>query len=151
MAFFNRSHYEDVLVVRVLGLAPKEVWSRRYDHINAFERMLADEGTLVVKIYLHISKDEQKRRLQERLDDPEKLWKFDPKDLEMRARWDEFRVAYETALEKTSTANAPWHVVPANRKWYRDLAVARILVELLEQIDPKIPTPAFDPKTIKIV
>jgi PPK2 family polyphosphate:nucleotide phosphotransferase len=147
---FNRSHYEDVLVARVMKLVPKEVWSKRYDHINAFERMLADEGTRVVKFYLHVSKAEQKRRLEERLADPEKRWKFDPGDLAVRERWDDFREAYEDALSKCSTRAAPWHVVPADRKWYRNLAVARALVDVLEEMDPKFPKPSFDPRKIVI-
>jgi PPK2 family polyphosphate:nucleotide phosphotransferase len=147
---FNRSHYEDVLVVRVMKLAPKELWSKRYDHINAFERLLADEGTRVVKFFLHISKGEQKKRLEERLADPEKRWKFDPGDLPVREKWGEFRKAYEGALSKCSTDWAPWHVVPANNKWYRNLAVARTLVETLEDMAPKYPKPAFDYRSIVI-
>ncbi|HKA89912.1 MAG TPA: polyphosphate kinase 2 family protein [Haliangiales bacterium] len=150
IVFFNRSHYEDVLVVRVLDLRPKAVWKKRYDHINAFERLLDDEGTRVVKVYLHISKDEQKRRLEARLADKEKQWKFDPGDLSMRAHWGEFMDAYEEAIERTSTDHAPWYIVPANRKWYRDLCVAEILVETLKDMDPKVPKPSFDPKAIKI-
>jgi PPK2 family polyphosphate:nucleotide phosphotransferase len=151
MTFFNRSHYEDVLVVRVLDLVPKKIWKNRFDHINNFEKMLTDEGTRVVKIYLHISKEEQKRRLQERLDDPEKHWKFDQADLKMRARWDDFMAAYEDALPKTSTDYAPWYVVPANRKWFRDLAVAQLLVRTLEEMDPHFPTaPDFSPDKIII-
>ena len=150
MVFFNRSHYEDVLVVRVMGLVPEQQWKRRYDHIRDFERMLGDEGTTVVKIYLHISKDEQLERFQERLDVPEKRWKFDPRDLEMRRHWDEFQRAYEAAFEKTSTEDAPWYIVPADRKWIRDLAVARILVDVLERLDPGYPEPRFDPASIKL-
>jgi len=150
MTFFNRSHYEDVLVVRVLGLKPKAVWKKRFDHIVAFERMLGDEGTRVVKIFLHISKDEQKRRLEERLDEPDKRWKFDVHDLEMRRRWDDFMAAYAEVFARTSTAEAPWWVVLANRKWYRDLCVARILVELLEEMAPKYPAIAVDPKKVVI-
>jgi PPK2 family polyphosphate:nucleotide phosphotransferase len=150
MTFFNRSHYEDVLTVRVFDLVPKLVWSRRYDHINAFEKMLGDEGTRVVKFYLHISKDEQKRRLQERLDDPEKRWKFAPEDLKGRAKWDELEAAYEDVLERTSTNEAPWYIVPANRKWMRDLAVAHVLVNLLEEMDPQIPTTNLDLSKIVI-
>jgi PPK2 family polyphosphate:nucleotide phosphotransferase len=150
MSFFNRSHYEDVLVVRVLGLKPKAVWKKRFDHINDFERMLGDEGTRVVKIFLHISKDEQKQRLQERLDDPEKRWKFDSHDLEARARWDDYMAAYEEVFARTSTAEAPWFIVPANRKWFRDLCVARILVELLAEMDPKYPSITIDPKKVVI-
>jgi PPK2 family polyphosphate:nucleotide phosphotransferase len=150
MTFFNRSHYEDVLAVRVFDLQPKSVWSRRYDHITAFEKMLGDEGTRVVKFFLHISKDEQKRRLQERLDDPDKRWKFDPSDLKARAKWDDFEAAYEDVLSRTSTEEAPWYVVPANRKWMRDLAVANVLVQVLEDMNPQIPTVNLDPSKIVI-
>jgi PPK2 family polyphosphate:nucleotide phosphotransferase len=150
MVFFNRSHYEDVLVVRAFDLVPKSVWSRRYDHINAFEQMLSDEGTRIVKFYLHISKDEQKRRLQERLEDPDKRWKFEPADLAARKKWDELERAYEEVLERTSTKEAPWYVVPANRKWARDIAVANVLVELLEDMNPKVPKVDLDPKSIVI-
>jgi PPK2 family polyphosphate:nucleotide phosphotransferase len=150
IVFFNRSHYEDVLVVRVLDLRPKAVWKKRYEHINWFEQTLVDEGTRVVKIYLHISKDEQKRRLEARLADKEKNWKFDPGDLGMRAHWDGFMEAYEETMERTSTDHAPWYVVPANRKWFRDLCVAEILVETLTEMDPKVPKANFDPKKIKI-
>ncbi len=151
LTLFNRSHYEDVLVVRVLDLVPKARWSRRFDHINAFEEMLHDEGTRVVKIFLHISKAEQGRRLQERLDIPEKNWKFDPRDLDMRAKWDDFQEAYEDCFERTSTQHAPWHIVSADRKWARDIAVARLLVETLEDMDPQYPEPNYDPKAIKIL
>ncbi len=144
MVFFNRSHYEDVLVVRVLGLQPKDVWSKRFDQINDFERMLTAEGTRVVKVFLHISRAEQKQRLEERLKDPDKRWKFEAGDLEMRALWDEFQGAYEDALSRTSTREAPWYVVPADRKWFRDLAVAKILVDLLEDMDPRYPEPHLD-------
>lgn len=147
---FNRSHYEDVLIGRVMKLAPKEIWSQRYDHINAFERLLAAEGTRVVKFFLHISKDEQKRRLEERIADPEKRWKFDPGDLPVREKWDDFRKAYEVALSKCSTDWAPWHVVPADNKWYRNLAVARTLVKTLEDMAPKFPEPSFDYRSIVI-
>jgi len=150
MAFFNRSQYEDVGVVRVLGLAPEATWRRRYDHIVAFERMLTDEGTRVVKLFLHISKREQKQRLQERVDDPTKRWKFDPRDLEMRARWDAFMAAYGEAIGRTSTEFAPWHVVPADQKWFRDLAVANLLVEVLEDLDPRYPAPTWDPEKVRI-
>lgn len=139
MVFFNRSHYEDVLIVRVMDLVPKSVWHERYDHIAAFERLLTDEGTCVVKLLLHISKDEQKRRLQERLDDPDKRWKFDPADLAMRARWDDFMAAYQEALRKTSTDDAPWYVIPANRKWFRNYAMSTILRRTLEKLDLKFP------------
>src|SRR5262249_16766828 len=139
ITFFNRSHYEDVLVVRVLGLKPKPIWKKRFDHINAWERMLADEGTRVVKIYLHISKDEQRRRLQERLAVAGERGKFDAQDVEMRKKWDDFMAAYEEVFARTSTAEAPWWIVPANRKWFRDVAVTRLLVETLEEMAPKYP------------
>jgi PPK2 family polyphosphate:nucleotide phosphotransferase len=141
LGIFNRSHYEDVVAVRVRGLVPEEAWRRRYEHIRAFERMLADEGTTVVKVFLHVSKDEQRVRLQERLDDPEKRWKFRAGDLDDRALWDEFSAAYENAIRETSTAWAPWHVVPADHNWVRNLAVAEILVETLERLDPQLPRP----------
>jgi PPK2 family polyphosphate:nucleotide phosphotransferase len=150
IGFFNRSHYEDVLVVRVMELVDKARWKKRYDHINAFERMLTDERIRVVKFFLHISRDEQKLRLQARLDDPDKQWKFEPRDLETRKHWDAHIEAYEDALSKTSTDYAPWYVVPANRKWFRDLAVARVLVETLEEMNPKPPRVDIDPASISI-
>ena len=150
IVIFNRSHYEEVLVVRVMGLQPKEVWSKRFDQINAFEKMLVESGTRIVKIFLHISKDEQKRRLEARLSDPSKLWKFDPSDIKARARWDDYQQAYGAALARCSTDWAPWHVVPADSKWYRNLAVARLLVDALEAMNPRYPDPVVDPKTITI-
>ena len=138
---FNRSHYEDVLVVRVKQLVPDEVWRRRYDQINAFERLLADTGTRVVKIYLHISPDEQAERLCKRRDRPHKRWKLRLGDLEDRRLWHDFRHAYEDALHLCNTASAPWHVVPADRKWYRDLAVSELLLRVLEEMDPRFPPP----------
>lgn len=136
---FNRSHYEDVLVVRVRHLVPEARWAKRYDHINDFERRLTDEGTTIVKLFLNISKDEQRKRLQSRLDDPEKNWKFRSGDLEDRELWEEYIKAFEAMLSRTSTAHAPWYVVPANRKWYRNLAVSRILIETLEKMNPTYP------------
>ena len=150
LGVFDRSHYEDVLAVRVLGLAPESRWRRRYDHINAFEQLLTDEGTTVVKIFLHISKDEQRERLQARLEDPAKQWKFRKDDLDTRARWDDYQAAFEEAIERTSTAHAPWHVVPANRKWYRNWAVATIAVGVLEHMDLRWPEPEDDPTGIVI-
>ena len=138
---FNRSHYEDVLVVRVHSLVPEEVWSRRYHHIREFERMLTDEGTTIVKLFLNISKDEQKERLQARLDEPDKNWKFNSGDLDDRALWDEYQEAFRVALQETSTDYAPWYVVPANRKWYRNLVVSNILIQTLEKMDPQFPEP----------
>ena len=141
IGIFNRSHYEDVVAVRVRKLAPEAVWRPRYEQICSFERLLTDEGTAVVKVFLHLSRDEQRRRLQERIDDPEKRWKFRAGDLDDRALWDDFASAYEDALHKTSTDWAPWHVVPADHNWSRNLAVAEILVAALERLDPKLPKP----------
>ena len=150
IGIFNRSHYEDVLAARVLGLVPEKVWKARYDLINAFEQTLDHGGTTVVKIYLHISREEQRRRFQARLDDPEKRWKFRAGDLEARRHWDEYMEAYEEVLEKTSTGLAPWYVIPANHKWYRNWVVSRILVKTLEGMDPQYPQPMEDlPATIE--
>ncbi|WP_457629107.1 polyphosphate kinase 2 family protein [Oceanithermus sp.] len=150
IGIFNRSHYEDVLVVRVHNLVPPGVWSRRYDHINAFEQMLADEGTRIVKFFLHISKEEQKRRLEARLEDPKKRWKFNPADLAERELWDDYMAAYAEALGRTSSDHAPWYAVPADRKWQRDLIVARVLLETLEAMDPQFPKVDFDPEAIHV-
>jgi PPK2 family polyphosphate:nucleotide phosphotransferase len=141
IVIFNRSHYEDIVAVRVRKLAEKAVWKRRYDHIRAFERMLDDEGTTVVKVFLHVSRDTQRERLQERLDDPEKRWKFRAGDLDDRALWDDFTEAYEDVLRETSTEHAPWYVVPADHNWSRNLAVAEILVAALDRLDPQLPEP----------
>ena len=143
MVVFNRSHYEDVLIVRVMDFVPESVWSKRYDHIKNFEQMLADEGTTIVKIMLHIDKEEQRERLQDRLDKPHKNWKFDSGDLVHREKWSDYMEAFEDALEKTSTDDAPWYVVPANRKWYRNLAISEILVQTLEGLNMSFP-PAPD-------
>jgi PPK2 family polyphosphate:nucleotide phosphotransferase len=139
---FNRSHYEDVLVVRVKDLAPSSRWRRRYGHIRDFERMLVDEDTAVVKLYLHISAEEQRARLQDRLDSPDERWKFRLGDLEERARWDDYMAAYRDALRETSVPDAPWYVVPGDRKWVRNLAAAWILRDALERLDPRYPEPA---------
>ncbi len=144
LVIFNRSHYEDVLVVRVENLVPEERWQRRYDHIRDFETMLADEGTTIVKLFLHISKGEQRERLQERLDRPEKHWKFDPADLGPRSKWDQYQKAFEDALARTSTETAPWYVVPANRKWYRNLIISEILVQTLEGLEMTFPEAPAD-------
>lgn len=144
IGIFNRSHYEDVLVVRVKQLVPRERWQKRYGEIVDFERMLTAEGTHIVKLFLHISKEEQRARLQDRVDNPDKHWKFRRGDLEDRALWDDFMRAYTDALAKTSTATAPWYVVPADRKWVRNLAVAQILRDVLERIDPRFPEPEDD-------
>ena len=139
MVIFNRSHYEDVLVVRVHDIVPPEVWGKRYDQINDFERLLSENGTTIVKFYLHIDLDEQKERLQARLDDPSRIWKFRLGDLEERKRWPAYMQAYEDLLSKTSTHDAPWYIIPANHKWYRDLLISSILVETLEGLNMKFP------------
>ena len=150
LVIFNRSHYEDIIAVRVKNLFPDEVWKRRQRHVIDFERMLAEEGTTIVKIFLHISKDEQKRRLEARLKDPVKHWKFNPDDLADRRRWDDFMVAYEDIISKTATDHAPWYVVPADRKWYRNLCVARIMLDTMKGLKMKLPKINWDPKGISI-
>ena len=135
----NRSHYEPVTVERVKNIVPKKVWSKRYDHINNFERMLADEGVTIIKFFLHISQDEQKRRLEKRLNDPHKNWKFDPGDLEERKHWDEYQEAFDDMLEKCSTEWAPWYVVPSDRKWFRNYVLAETIVHTMEALDMKYP------------
>jgi len=147
---FNRSHYEDVLVVRVENLAPKTVWEPRYAQINDFERLLSESGTRVVKIFLHISHKEQKLRFEERLADRAKQWKFDPADLDKRKHWVAYRNAFEDALTRCSTAHAPWHVIPADRKWFRDLAVSQILRQEMESLPLEWPKLAYDPKKIRV-
>ncbi len=142
LVIFNRSHYEDVLVVRVEDLVPKKRWERRYRHIVEFERMLADEGTTVVKLFLHISRDEQRERLQARLDEPHKNWKFEAGDLRPRSKWDDYQKAFEEVLERTSTDEAPWYIIPADRKWYRNIAVSEILIQTLEGLKMTYPEPA---------
>jgi PPK2 family polyphosphate:nucleotide phosphotransferase len=136
---FNRSHYEDVLVVRVHGLVPESVWRPRYEHIRAFEENLVAAGTRVVKFFLHISKEEQADRFQERIDDPAKRWKFRLADLDERRRWDDYQAAFAEAIERTSTEAAPWYVIPADRNWYRNWAVSTVLIETLEAVDPRYP------------
>jgi PPK2 family polyphosphate:nucleotide phosphotransferase len=144
IGIFDRSHYEDVLVVRVKQLVAEPVWRARYDHIVAFERLLTDEGTSVVKIFLNVSKEEQRERFQDRVDDPDERWKFRLGDLSDRALWDEYQVAFGDALRATSTDSAPWYVVPGDRKWVRNLVVASILRHHLELIDPQYPPAADD-------
>jgi PPK2 family polyphosphate:nucleotide phosphotransferase len=141
IGIFNRSHYEDVVAVRLLGLQPERVWKRRPGHIRDWERMLVDEGTTIVKVFLNVSKEEQRKRLQERLDDPEKRWKFRMADLDVRARFDEYVAAYDDVIEQTSTDHAPWYVVPADHNWVKATAVAKLLVDALERIDPQLPEP----------
>ena len=145
IAVFNRSHYEDVLIVRVHGWESPEMIERRYDHINNFESLLADSGARIVKIMLHVSKDYQRERLRRRLKKPSKHWKFNPADLEERALWDDYQDAFEVALSRCSTDQAPWYVIPAEERWYRDLAISQLLVETLEDMDPQFPEPEFDP------
>jgi PPK2 family polyphosphate:nucleotide phosphotransferase len=150
LVIFNRSHYEDVLVVRVHQLVEEARWQRRYAQIVEFERLLAEEGTTIVKFFLHISKEEQRERLQARLDDPNKRWKFAMRDLDERKLWDEYQRAYEDALSRTSTEHAPWYVVPANRKWYRDLVVATVLVKTLEGLGLDWPKASEDLSNIVV-
>lgn len=151
IGIFNRSHYEDVLVVRVHQLVPPGIWKARYEQINRFEQHLAESGVTIVKFFLHISRQEQKQRMLERLEDPRKLWKFSARDLEERKHWKEYMGAYEDALARCSTRWAPWYVIPADRNWYRNAAVSQILVETLETMKPKFPPPTVDPRKIKVV
>jgi PPK2 family polyphosphate:nucleotide phosphotransferase len=151
IAIFNRSHYEDVVAVRVRKLVADDVWRRRYGHIRHFEQMLTDEGTMIVKVFLHLSKEEQRRRLQERVENPEKRWKFRLEDLDDRRLWDDFQIAYEDALRETSTRWAPWYVVPADHNWSRNLCVAEILVAVLESLDPRLPEPEPGSENVRIV
>ena len=139
IGIFNRSHYEDVLAVRVHNLVPKSDWQTRYDRINLFENILVAGGTTIVKVFLHIGKDEQRKRLQSRLDDATKLWKFSRADLAERRYWNEYQTAYEVALTRCNTEEAPWYILPANRKWFRNLAISRILCKTLEKMDPQYP------------
>ena len=141
---FNRSQYEDVLIARVEKLVPKATWSRRYRHINEFERMLVDEGTTIIKCFLHISSDEQMERLESRIETPRKNWKIEPADFEARARWRDYIQAYEDVMEKCSTRSAPWWIVPANRKWVRNAVVSEIVRQTLEKMDPKYPRVEHD-------
>jgi PPK2 family polyphosphate:nucleotide phosphotransferase len=141
LGVFNRSHYEDVVAARMLDLIDDDWCERRFRHIREFERMLAEEGVFMVKVFLHISKEEQRARLQERIDDPEKNWKFHQSDLEVRARWDEYQRRYEAAISATSSDWAPWYVVPGDHKWVRDVAVTDVLVQVFQLLDPQIPDP----------
>ena len=149
VAIFNRSHYEDVLVVRVHDLVPKKVWSQRYEQINAFERMLADNGTHILKFYLHIDPDEQLERFKQRILDPARHWKISDGDYAERPYWDAYTEAFEDALSKTSTEHAPWFVIPSNHKWFRNLAISRIVAETLESLDMQFPEPTVDIEAIK--
>lgn len=151
ISVFNRSHYEDVVAVRVRERQPQEVWQKRFEHINAFERLLSTEGTLILKFFLHISKDYQKQRLQRRLERPDKVWKFDPADINDRKYWDEYMHAYSEAIESCSTDNAPFYVVPAERRWYRDLIVLQTVVDALDSLQMTYPEPKFDPADIELI
>ena len=152
IGIFNRSHYEDVLVVKVEKLASTATIERRYDEINQFEKLISDSGTRILKFMLNVSKEEQAVRLQERVDSPDKQWKFKPSDLATRAKWAEYMAAYEMAVARCSTEMAPWHIIPADRNWVRNGAIAKIVRETLEEMNPHYPTPEnWDPKTIKIV
>ena len=144
IAIFNRSHYEDVLVVRVHELFPQSVWEKRYHHINEFERLLTDEGTTILKFYLHISKQEQAERFLARLDRPHKRWKFNPGDLDEREHWEDYIKAYEDMLSLTSTDHAPWYVIPSDRKWYRNLTIASVIVEKLKSLNMTFPAEVPD-------
>lgn len=147
---FNRSHYEDVLIVRVHNLVGKSIWSRRYDQINAFEKILTENGTLILKFYLHISKAEQLKRLKARLEDSTKHWKINPDDFTERRHWSKYERAYEAALTRCSTPAAPWFVIPANKKWFRNLAISEILVDALTQLKMKFPEPGCEISTIEV-
>lgn len=144
VVIFNRSHYEDVLAVRVRKLVPEKVWRKRYEQINAFEKILIDNGTIILKFFLHIDADEQRERLQKRIDDPAKRWKFRHGDLDDRKLWKDYTAAYEETLTRTSTEHAPWYVVPANRKWYRNVVITQIVVDTLESLDLRYPEPETD-------
>jgi PPK2 family polyphosphate:nucleotide phosphotransferase len=150
VTIFNRSHYEDVLIARVHDLVPTRVWERRYEEINRFEELLAVNGVTIVKFFLYISKDEQKERFQARIDDPTKHWKISLSDFSERKRWDDYIHAYEDALTRCSTDTAPWYVIPANKKWFRNLAVSQILVETLEDLEMRFPEPTIDVSKIRI-
>ncbi len=150
IGIFNRSHYEDVLVVRVHDLVPKSVWKQRYQQINDFEKMLVENGTVVLKFFLHISKDEQKERLESRISDPSKHWKITEADIRERAYWDDYMQAYEAVLQKCSTDWAPWYIIPANKKWYRNLVITERIVKTLEGLDMKFPKPASDVSILSV-
>lgn len=144
IVIFNRSHYEDILVVRVNNYVEKKIWKKRYDHINNFEKMLSDEGTTILKFFLHISKVEQKMRFEERLENDEKHWKFSVSDLEERKKWNDYIKAFEDMLSKTSTKYAPWYIIPANRKWYRNIVISRIIIDKLNSLKMDYPDPEMD-------
>jgi PPK2 family polyphosphate:nucleotide phosphotransferase len=150
LGIFNRSHYEDVLVVRVHNLVPREEWSKRYEQINRFEEILRENGVTILKFYLHISKDEQKKRLLERVDDPHKRWKISQADFNERLFWDSYQQAYEDALTRCNTRNAPWYIIPSNKKWFRNFAISHVIAETMEQMHLKFPAPSMDLKKLKV-
>ena len=150
IGIFNRSHYEDVLVVRVHNLVPESAWSQRYQQINDFERMLVESGTVVLKFFLHISKDEQKVRLESRISDPTKHWKVEASDIRERAYWDDYMRAYEVMLQRCSTDSAPWYIIPANKKWYRNLVITECIVDRLKKLGMKYPEPTIDITKLRI-
>jgi len=150
IGIFNRSHYESVLIERVKDLAPRKVWQKRFDHINNFEKLLADEGTVIIKFFLHISWEEQKKRMEKRLADPHKNWKFSPDDLKERRRWSDYMVAYEEALSRCSTDFAPWYIVPADHKWYRNWFVSHTITKTLKKLDLQYPPPLKDADKYKV-
>ena len=147
---FNRSHYEDVIVVRVHDLVPRSVWGKRYDEINAFEKHLTENNVVILKFFLHITKAEQKKRLLERIEDKRKWWKLSDADFSERTHWNEYEKAYEDVLTRCSTKEAPWFLIPANRKWFRNLAVAEIMLETLESLNMKFPKPKIDPTKVNL-
>ncbi|WP_426194560.1 PPK2 family polyphosphate kinase [Massilia sp. DWR3-1-1] len=150
IAIFNRSHYEDVLITSVQGMIDEPECKRRYQHILDFERMLTETGTLIIKVFLHISKDEQRARLQARIDDPNKQWKFDPNDLVQRKKWDDYQLAYQRAIAVTDTDQAPWYVIPANSKTHRNLLISSLLLEILQDLNLRYPDPQPDVGKIKV-
>ncbi len=150
IGIFNRSHYEDVLVVRVHDLVDESVWKKRYQQINDFEKMLVENGTVVLKFFLHISKDEQKERLESRINDPTKHWKITEADIRERSYWDDYMQAYESVLQKCTTQWAPWYIIPANRKWYRNIVITERIVETLEKLDMNYPKPNSDVSTLYV-
>lgn len=150
IGIFNRSHYEDVLIVRVHNLVPEAIWRERYDHINRFEELLSEHGTTILKFFLHISKAEQKKRLLERRDTPEKRWKFSLGDIRERAFWDDYQAAYEAVLTQCNTPYAPWHIVPADHKWYRNYVITRTVREALERLNPQFPQPESGIESVEV-
>lgn len=150
IGIFNRSHYEDVLVVRVHNLVPKSVWSRRYDQINDFEKMLQENNVVILKFFLHISKDEQKERFQQRIDDPDRRWKISEADFDERKYWADYTAAFEDMLTRCNAHHAPWYIIPSNKKWFRNLAVSHVIVETLEDLNMKFPKPTIDIKKLKL-